>query len=382
MTTDAGTASCLVIGAGPAGLATAAALERRGVGALVVERGDGVATSWRGRYDGFRLNTSSWFSYLPGRRFPRQAGRWPSRDALVAYYEDYAKGHGLRVVTNAEVERIVRAPTGWRLDTKAGALEAPQVVVATGKYRTPTIPDWPGQADFAGEVVHSADYRNARPYHGRDVLVVGPGNSGFEIAVQLAEGGARSVRLSIRTPPHVIHREIGPFPSDLFAVLGRRLPPPLVDRVAEGLRKWRIGDLSRYGLESPPDGLYERLIRTGMIPTADGRFVTALEQGEMTVVPALERFEGPAAILADGSRIEPSAVIAATGYARDLEPLVGHLGVVGTDGRPLVNGARDLPQARGLRFIGFSEPLSGNLRQIRLDARRVASRIGRDLEQA
>jgi len=349
---------------------------------LIVERGEGVATSWRGRYDGFRLNTSSWFSYLPRRRFPRRAGRWPSREALVDYYEDYAGRHDLKVITDTQVDRIVRAPSGWRLETNGGELEAPEVVVATGKYRTPKIPEWPGRESFAGELVHSAAYRNARPYRDSDVLVVGPGNSGFEIAVQLAEGGARSVRLSVRTPPHIVHREIGPFPTDLFAVLGRRLPPRLVDAVAAGLRKLTIGDLSRHGLIAPTDGLYERLIRTGMIPTADGRFVAALEEGEMTVVPALERFEGPAAILADGSRIEPSAVIAATGYARDLEPLVGHLGVVGTDGRPLVNGARDLPQARGLRFIGFSEPLSGNLRQIRLDARRVASAIGRDLERA
>lgn len=368
----------VIVGAGPAGLGTAAALRRRGLDPLIVERGETVAPSWHARYDGFRLNTSSWFSYLPGRRFPRSAGRWPTRDALVAYYEEYARENGLEVRTQTTVSRVDRQDGGWVLRTDAGDLRAPSVVIATGKYRTPQIPAWQGAKSFRGHLVHSADYRNAEPYVGADVLVVGPGNSGFEIAVQLAEGGARSVSLSVRTPPHVIHRDIGPLPSDLFAVLGRRLPPAFVDAAAAGARKLAIGDLSQYGLDPPPDGLYARLRRTGMIPTIDGRFLQALKAQEVTISPAVDRFEAPTVVLSDGSRRTPDAVIAATGYSRDLEPLAGHLGVLDSDGRPLVNGPRDLPVARGLRFIGYSEPLSGNLRQIRLDARHLAAAIAFD----
>jgi putative flavoprotein involved in K+ transport len=349
---------------------------KRGLNPLVVDRGERVAPSWRARYDGFRLNTSSWFSYLPGRRFPREAGRWPSRDSIVAYYDAYAHAHDLELQLGTTVERIDRDGDGWALATSAGPMRARHVVVATGKYNAPVTPRWPGWERFTGEIVHSATYRNAGPYCDKRVLVVGAGASGFEIATQVARGGAAATWLSIRTPPHLIHRDIGPFPSDLFAVLARRLPIRVVDSVGHAIRKVSIGDLSKYGLEAPADGIATRVATTGMIPTVDGPYVDALKEALFRVVAAVDRMEGDEVVLADGTRVAPDAVITATGYKRNLEPLVGHLGVLTDDGHPAVNGARAHPSARGLYFIGFSEPLSGNLRQLRLDARNIARAIG------
>jgi putative flavoprotein involved in K+ transport len=353
-------------------------LKQKGMRPLIVERAPAIAASWVARYDGFRLNTSSWFSFLPRRRFPREAGRWPSREALVAYYQDYANRHGLDVQLETTVTRVERTDGGWRLLTDSGEQQAPFVVVATGKYRNPVIPEWAGREDFEGHLLHSADYRNPAPYQGQEALVVGPGNSGCEIALQLAGGGASPVRLSVRTPPHIFHRNVGPFPTDLFAVLGRRLPVRLVDAVGEVARRVRIGDLSPYGLPAPPDGVYTRLRRTGMIPTVDGDLLRALRERRIDVVPALERFEKDAVVLADGARLHPDVVIAATGYRRDLEPLVGHLGVLTEDGQPTVHGAETHSRAQGLYFIGLSEPLSGNLREIRFDARKIARAIARE----
>lgn len=370
----------LVVGAGPAGLGTAAMLRRAGLNPLIVERGDAIAPNWRARYDGFRLNTSSWFSHLPGKRFDRRVGRWPSRDDIVAYYDAYADAFDLeiRLATSVEhVEHVERRGESWALVTDQGVLEAPYLVIATGKYRTPKTPDWPGRGQFTGEVVHSAMYRNAEPYRGKRALVVGPGNSGFEIALQLSEGGACPVHLSVRTPPHLIHRDIGPLPSDLFAVLGRRLPVKLVDAASARIRRFAIGDLSPYGLVAPSDGLYSRLRQTGMIPTIDGRFIDGLKRRTVSVVPAVEALEQGQVLLRGGLRLDVDVVIAATGYSRDLEALVGHLGVLDDDGRPLVNGAEMHSAAPGLFFIGFSEPLSGNLREIRLDASRIAPKIRR-----
>ena len=147
----------------------------------------------------FRLNTSSWFSYLPGRRFPRDAGRWPSRDSLVAYYDAYVAAHDLELQLGTTVERLDRVGDRWGLATSAGPMVARRVVVATGNYTTPVIPDWPGREGFAGELVHSSAYRNADPYRGKRVLVVGPGASGFEIATQVAGGGASATWLSAVT---------------------------------------------------------------------------------------------------------------------------------------------------------------------------------------
>src|SRR5271166_4216900 len=109
---------CIVIGAGPAGLATAVELQRCGVPALIVDRAAAVAWSWRTRYDGFRLNTSRHFSHLPGRRIPRDYGTWPSREAMVAYFDDYAASHNLRVELGVEVLRIERTSEGWGLTTQ------------------------------------------------------------------------------------------------------------------------------------------------------------------------------------------------------------------------------------------------------------------------
>lgn len=365
----------MVIGAGPAGLGTAAMLRRRGVQALLVDRADAVATSWRARYDGFRLNTSSWFSYLPGQRFPRTADRWPSRDELVAYYQSYAERNGLRFRGGTEVERVDRSDGGWVLRTSGGQIDTRYVVIATGKYRTPIIPSWPGRESFEGEVIHSTEYRNAQPYAGREVLVIGPGASGFEIATQVASADGSKVWLAVRTPPHIVRRNVGPLPVDLFAVLGRRLPVPVVDRLGKIIRRLTIGDLTGYGLQTPPDGVYTRLKRTGMVGTVDGPYLDSVKSGAVTVVPALERFDGRAVILADGSRLNPATVIAATGFHRDLEPLVGHLGVLTRDGHPAAHGARTHPDAPNLHFIGFSEPLSGNLRELRLVAKRIAHAI-------
>lgn len=366
---------CIVVGAGPAGLGTATMLRRAGVDALVVERADRVAPSWHARYDGFRLNTSSWFSYLPGMRFPPSAGRWPSRESIVAYYERYARLHRLALQLDTEVRRLERARNGWRLDTSRGAMQSDTVVIATGKYRTPTIPPWPGREDFSGQILHSSSYRNARPFAGGAVLVVGPGNSGFEIANQLSSGGTSRTWLSIRTPPHIVHRDVGPLPSDLFAVAARRMPVALVDWLGAVVRRIAIGDLSPYGLPTPTDGIYTRVRRTGMIPTIDGPFIASIRAGRVGIVAAVERFERDTVVLCDGSRLKPDAVIAATGYRRDLEPLVGHLGVLEPGGAPSVHDHQVHARAPGLHFIGFSEPFSGNLRQLRLDAKKVARAV-------
>ena len=169
------TGGTVVIGAGPAGLASAAELRRRGVPAVVLERGDGIASSWRGRYDRLRLNSSRWFSRLPGGRYARGTGIFPSRDEVVAYLEGYARDNALDVRLNTHVDRIDPQGQGWVVRTSEGDVPAEQVVVAAGYEHTPYVPEWPGRERYDGELLHAAQYRNPLPFRGRDVLVVGPG---------------------------------------------------------------------------------------------------------------------------------------------------------------------------------------------------------------
>ncbi|MET7765850.1 NAD(P)/FAD-dependent oxidoreductase [Streptomyces sp. NPDC005393] len=368
-----------VIGGGPGGLATAAALAQRGIHAAVLEKSDAIAASWRNHYDRLRLHTTRRLSGLPGLPIPRAFGRWVARDDVVRYLERYAEHHRLELVTGVEVSRIDRAAddTEWVLRATGGReLSSPVLVVATGFNHTPRMPDWPGRGAFTGELLHAHRYRDARPYEGRDVLVVGVGNTGAEIAVDLIEGGAARVRLAIRTVPHILRRSTAGWPAQATGILVRRLPRRAVDGAARAMCRLTMPDLSEHGLPRPDTGLYTRA-REGAIPVQDVGLVDAVRTGRVEVVAAVDSFDQNKVVLADGSRISPEIVVAATGYRRGLEDLVGHLGVLDDRGRPLAHGRRTLKAAPGLHFTGYANPISGMLRELAIDARKIAKTVAR-----
>ncbi|MEU8434960.1 NAD(P)/FAD-dependent oxidoreductase [Streptomyces sp. NPDC029216] len=368
-----------VIGAGPGGLAVAAALRARGVRAVVVEKSGSVGASWRGHYERLRLHTTRRLSALPGLAMPRRFGRWVARADLVRYLEKYAEHHELELVTGVEVTRVERAADGegWTLHASGGRLlAAGAVVVATGFNHTPHLPDWPGADTYTGRLLHASGYREPSPYAGQDVLVVGVGNTGAEIAVDLAEGGAARVRLAVRTAPHILRRSTLGWPSQRTGILVRRLPVRLVDRLGTLVAKASVPDLSAYGLPRPTAGLYSR-VRQGAIPVQDMGLIDAVRDRRIEPVAAVTSFDGDQVVLADGTRLTPDAVIAATGYRRGLEPLVGHLGVLDDRGRPLATGPRTTPGAPGLYFTGYTNPISGMLRELSRDARHIAKALSR-----
>jgi putative flavoprotein involved in K+ transport len=344
----------------------------------VLDRADAIASAWRTHYERLHLHTVRWLSHLPGYPIPRRHGRWVARDSVVEYLEEYARHHDLDVRLGTEVRRIDRDPDGWRLRVDGGDLVAPYVVVATGHNHTPFTPDWPGREGFEGELIHSKSYRSAEPYRDRDVLVVGTGNTGAEIALDLVERGAGRVRVSVRTPPNIVPRDAVGLPGQVVGVLIRRLPPRMGDAIIRNNQRTFIGDLSDYGLPTPPQGVYTRMLETGGLPILDIGFADAVRRGEIDIVSAVAGFEGREVLLADGSRIAPEVVIAATGFKRELEPLVGHLGLLSSAGRPVVHGPYCHREAPGLHFIGFSDPISGMFREINIDSWKVACAIADD----
>ncbi|MGW0536075.1 flavin-containing monooxygenase [Streptomyces sp. NPDC003032] len=368
-----------VIGGGPGGLATAAALRARGVRTVVLEKSENVGASWRGHYDRLHLHTTRRLSALPGLAIPRAFGRWVSRDDVVRYLEKYAEHHRLDVVTGVEVNGLERTAdgAGWLLRATGGReLTGSAVVIATGYNHTPRLPDWPGRDTYSGELLHAADYRRPSPFTGKDVLVVGVGNTGAEIAVDLAEGGAARVRIAVRTAPHIVRRTTAGWPAQLTGILCRRLPVALVDRIAVPVARVAVPDLSAKGLPRPDTGLYSR-VREGAIPVQDVGLIDAVRKGRVEPVAAVESFEDGKVVLADGSRIGPDAIIAATGYHHALEGLLGGLGVLDEHGRPTAHGRRSPKQAPGLYFTGFTNPISGMLRELALDADKIAKAIAR-----
>jgi len=361
----------IVIGAGPSGLATAAMLGRVGEHAVVLERGE-LGSVWAARYDRLHLHTVRWLSCLPGYRMPRAFGKWPERDRVAEYLQLYAAHHRLDVRTGVEVERVDQAVSGWEVRTSSGPLKAERVVIATGQSNVPFVPDWPGA--FTGEIVHSAEYRNPAAYRGHRVLVVGSGNSGAEIAVDLVEGGASEVLLSVRTPPAIVRRDTLGVPSQLLGIASMNLPTAIVDRIAAGIRRVTIPDLVPYGLVAP-ERPYSEFVEKRVIPILDVGLVDAVRKRRVRVVAALERFEDGAAVLADKARVETDAVIAATGFRTGLERLVGHLDVLDERGQPLVPDVEEPAGALGLHFVGYEVTLGGTFRQVGNEAKQLARAV-------
>jgi putative flavoprotein involved in K+ transport len=373
MTPAVETHAHVIVGAGSAGLATGALLRRAGFEPVILEAGPEPGAAWRDRYDRLRLHTPRRLSGLPGRRIPRRFGRWVTKNDLLEYLRDYTAAEGLDVRTGSRVNRIERDGDAWRLDTAEGPLRAQNAIVATGYNGAPFVPDWPGLDGFAGELLHSSEYRNPKPFHDRDVLVVGVGNSGAEIATDVAEGGAARARLSVRTPPQILRRATAGIPAQWIGLAIRKVPPSWVDPISKAQRRLSIPDLAAQGLPRPEVGIRTSFITTGTTPVLDVGIVDAVRHGRVEVVAAVESFEGPDVMLADGSRIDPDVVIAATGFRAGLDELVGHLDILDPRGLPVATDGE--PALPGLWFVGFKPTLGGQLREGSIAARSVAAAV-------
>lgn len=367
----------VVIGAGATGLSCSRALARRGIRSVVLERGESVGTAWRERYRSLRLNSGRAFSALPGRRYPRGTPVFPTRDDVIRYLDDYRTHYELDVRTRTDVTRIDQGDGCWRVTTDADELRAPHVVVATGLMSRPALPAALANGRSRVPVVHSGHYVDAAPYRGREVLVVGAGSSGFEIAHDLVRGGAKRVLLSVRTPPNMLPRAVAGMPGDPAVLLLLRLPPRVADAQVRLLRRITIGDLAPHGLPVPKEGPFVRLRRDGDNPAVvDPEAVEDVRAGRVEVVAAVAQLCDDHVRLTDGTDLSVDAVIAATGFRAGLEKIVGHLGVLDASGLPVAGDARAaLP---GLRFVNFGL-VPGLLRTAGPRARRSAAVIAREL---
>ncbi|MCW7541031.1 NAD(P)/FAD-dependent oxidoreductase [Aquabacterium sp. A7-Y] len=364
-----------IIGAGPAGLATAASLAQRGIDSVLFESSHHAGQGWRHHYQRLHLHTARALSGLPGMAIPRESGRWVAAQDFAAYLERYAEHHRCRIALQTPVVGLRRQPHGWELRTSRGCWQAAQVVVATGLNRCPHVPAWPGREFYRGELLHSSRYRTAEPFWGRDVLVVGTGNSGAEIACDLAAGGASRVSLSVRTGPNVLPRSILGLPTQVLGLLFASMPTRLMDPMVRVTQWLTVGDLRRFGMPPPPRGLFSQVLRDRAAPIIDVGLVEQLKRRRVEVVAAVDSFDAEAVRLADGKRIRPEVVVAATGYRPGLEPLLGHLVALDDDGLPRLSRSCEALDAPGLYFPGYVVSLGGVLHEIARQSRRVAASI-------
>lgn len=365
----------LIVGAGPAGLAAGACLRRAGRDFAIVERDDAVGASWRRHYERHHLHTVKRHSALPFRPFAADEPEYVPRAHVVAYLEDYARAFSLAPELGVTVERAEPAPGGgWRVATSAGARDCRFLVFATGYNRVPYRPSFAGQERFGGAIVHSADYRSGAPFAGRRVLVVGLGNTGGEIALDLVEHGAAAVDLCVRGPVHVVARDPFGLPAQRLALASAWIPVAVRDRLFRALVRLTVGDLSRFGLRAPGEGIVAQLERTGRIPLIDIGTVALVKAGRIGVRPDLRELVAGGARFVDDAEADYDAIVLATGYRPALASLLPGAGDV-LDERGLPRRFGRESERPGLFFVGFRPPITGMLREIAREARRVATTI-------
>lgn len=363
----------VIVGAGPAGLAAAYQFAQLGIRFRLVDEADELASAWKRRHPQLRLNTLRVFSHQPGWRIPRRYGRWVSRDDYIRYLEAYRLRFDLPVEFNTQVSALSREFDGWALTTTRGTIAARHVVLCTGANRIRRMPTIPGLERFRGVVRHAEGFGCVDEYDDLRVLIIGGGNSGFDIANHLAKGAVKELVLSIRTPPSVVPKEVLGLPTHALAVLGRGLPRSMQDRSLRMVSRAFLGDLAVIGIGSAPEGAYTRQARDGVTVAVDDGFLRAVSRQRARIVPEVTCFAEDGAVTRDAQEIRPDVVICATGYTPGLEPLVGHLGVLDDFGFPTTTGAQPNPDLPGLWFLGVRGYIWGNMHEQRRQSRQLAS---------
>jgi len=281
-----------VVGGGQAGLAIGYHLRARGLDFEILDAADSVGHVWRTRWDSLRLFTPAQYAGLPGLAFPAAPDTYPTKDQVTDYLRTYASHFDLPIRLGTAVTDLAAIPAGYTLSTADGSIQARQVVVATGPFQIPVIPGCGG--GFSAEMLqlHSSGYRDPAPLRGLRVLVVGGGNSGFQIAAELATGpGVSAVTLSIGSRNACVPQRI----------LGRDI---FWWQTTTGL------------ISAPADSRRGRWLRRGE-GTVIGLSHQDLRRAGVTVRPRLTSTHRRRAGFADGSSIEIDAVVWATGYRRD-----------------------------------------------------------------
>lgn len=373
-------ATVLVIGAGPAGLATSRELSVRGVDHLVLERGDRIGHVWANLYDGLVLHTGKHLSALPGMAFPASAPLFPTRRDFLDYLHRYAESFQTPVQTNTEVAGVERAHDGWVVRTRQrsaaswtrGAdLRSRIVVLATGIVSNPHVPAIPTHDRFRGRIIHSVAYRRPGAFVGHRVLVVGAGNSAAEISVELARAGAH-VTIAVRSGARVVPRELFGIPIQYFAVALAALPRPMNRLVNELVTS--LSARSRGPAVLPRAASRQ----CSNVPLIGFHLIDAIRAATIRLKGGVSEFTADAVRFDDGSEEAFDHVILATGYRAAVRAL-GDL--IRTDDCGFATRhtrvvSRDQPD---LYFVGHNYDTRGGLRNIAQDARLAAKLVARSL---
>ncbi len=362
----------LIIGAGPAGLAMAGRLRAAHKPFDILEQFHGIAPSWQNHYRRLHLHTVKKFSNLPGEPLPVSLPKYVPRQELVNYYQNYAKSRGIEPIFGQTVTRVHRVGDHWQVNTQDRTLRTSQVVVATGFNRRPKQPKYAGEEQFGGEILHSRHYRSADDYRGKKVLVVGFGNTGAEIALDLLEQGALP-SLSVRSPVNVVPRDFLGTSTQESAMFLSKLPTAISDPIGWFFQRLSIGDLTAHGLRKPPESPAWQQRTLGKTPVMDIGTVAAIKRGAISVNPGILQYSPGQVHFVDGRSESFDAVILATGYAAAVEEFLDDTGsLLNNLGVPSGLWFDHKP---GLYFLGFDAYSNGLLWSIREDSGKILNHM-------
>jgi cation diffusion facilitator CzcD-associated flavoprotein CzcO len=363
-------ADAIIVGAGPAGLACAATMRQLGLKAAILEKADTVGSVWRRHYDRLHLHTDRGHSGLPGMAMPRTYPRYPSRAQVVEYLENYAAHFDLRPQFNSTVRTVRRDGSTWRVDTEQRSFTAPVVVIATGWADFPHLPTWPGSDAYKGSVIHSTEYNHPAAYAGKRVLVVGFGNSGGEIALDLAQANV-DVTLAVRGPVRILPRELLGLPILTWAIAEARLPARVADFINAPAIRLAVGSVKHLGLKMASKGPRRMIEEDQRVPLLDVGTLARIRDGTIKVRGGIDRFTSDGVVFSDTPAETFDCIILATGFRPDLRRLLPEAkGVFDRHGMPLATGRATLEP--GLLFCGLIASPTGQLREIGIEAQRIA----------
>ncbi|KAL3531414.1 hypothetical protein ACH5RR_010736 [Cinchona calisaya] len=369
----------IVVGAGPSGLATAACLNNFSIPNIILEREDCFASLWKKySYDRLHLHLAKQFCQLPLKPFPTTYPTYVSRDQFLRYLDDYVSHFKIsplykRSVESAEYDEVAKA---WivkarNLSSSNNEIEVYSskcLVVATGETSDAFIPDVPGLNTYVGDVIHSTRYKNGKSYENKNVLVVGSGNSGMEIALDLSNSGANT-SVAVRSPVHILTREMVHMGLVLMKYVGR----DVVDSLVVMLSKLWFGDLSKCGIKRPEEGPFASKIKYGKYPVIDVGTYQKIKSGEIQVLPAIASVRGNDVVFEDGKSQPFDAIIFATGFKRSTNKwLKGDEYLLNEDGLPKPTFPNDWKGTNGLYCAGLARR---GLYGAAMDAQNIANHI-------
>ncbi|WP_064197088.1 MULTISPECIES: NAD(P)/FAD-dependent oxidoreductase [Emticicia] len=364
----------IIIGAGPSGLAMAGQFSKNEVPYIIIEKSTNVGNEWRNHYDRLKLHTDKIYSSLPHLPFPAEYPTFVPKAEYIQYLESYIKHFNINPIYGEEVLDISKNNGIWEVKTQNNTFLSENVVVATGYNRVPKIPHFINDYLFEGEKIHSCKYKNGLPYKDKKVLVVGYGNSGAEIALDLCESKAKTY-VSIRNPVNIVKREFLGRSTQGLAIFLTQFGNSVYDFISNIFKKISTGSLKQTGIPISPLAPSEQLRKQGKVPVIDVGTLEQIKQKKIMVMPDIREFTHDSIIFVNGQQEKFDAVVLATGYHAHLEKIIKNIAPVLNERAYPKQMWFDEETYKGLYFIGFNLPLTGILRDINISSEKILGKI-------